>query len=211
MYSISQELTLEACVETLELAAAAEANGAHRIELCTDLHTGGLTPSGELIQSVRSWLSLPIMVMIRPRAGDFFYTQKEQKEMKRQIDICKTAGVAGVVFGLLTPTREIDIERTSNLAEHASPLQVTFHKAIDETPDPVEAVRLLSELGSIHRVLTSGGAATALEGKETLKKMIDAAGNRITVLVAGKVTRENLPIVHEAIGAREYHGRRIVF
>jgi copper homeostasis protein len=163
---------LEACVETLEQAILAEKNGAHRIELCADLSVGGLTPSRELITTVRQQLNIPVMVIIRPTPGGFVYTEPEIEEMKQAIDFCKKIKVAGVVLGILTLDNEIDAEKTKALVDFAQPLQVTFHKAVDETTNPVRATETLMQIPGIQRILTSGGAPTALEGKEVLKKMI---------------------------------------
>jgi len=207
----TSNLILEACVETYGQAKLAAKKGAHRIELCADLDTGGLTPPRELIGDVVQDVQIPVMVMIRPRAGDFVYTDEEMDEMKRSIVLCKTMGAAGVVFGCLTSGRLVDAEKTGELVRFALPMQVTFHKAIDDTPDPVAAVKILAQIPGIHRVLTSGGAPTALEGKVVLRKMIEAADGRLVILAAGKITAENLQEVHREIGAREYHGRRIVF
>ncbi len=205
------KLILEACVETLEQAILAEQCGAHRLELCADLSTGGLTPSPELLRSVMQAVKIPVMAMVRPRAGDFVYSPGELEEMCRSIQFDKENGVPGVVFGCLLPNGEMDVEATRLLCEAAKPMKITFHKAIDGTPDPVRTLKALREIEGISRVLTSGGAETALQGKKILRKMLEAAGEKLTVLVAGKVTKENLGEVHGAIGAREYHGRRIVF
>ena len=202
---------LEACVETLEQALLAQRNGAHRIELCADLAVGGLTPSKELILAARAQLDIPVMVIIRPVAGGFAYSESELEAMKQAIEFCKTAGVAGVVLGVLTPENEVDVERTKALAALARPLLVTFHKAIDETPDPVRATKILMRVPGIQRILSSGGAATALEGKEVLKQMIAVSEGILEILVAGKVTTGNLEKLQQEIGAREYHGRRLVF
>ncbi len=207
----TSHLILEACVETLEQCILAEKNGANRLELCADLSVGGLTPSRELLDSVMAAVKIPVMAMIRPRAGNFVCSAEEIEEMKRSILLCKTAGVAGVVFGCLTPDSRIDVAQTSELVRFALPLSVTFHKAIDETSDPVAATSPLKQIPGIQRILTSGGAATALEGQEVLRKMIEAAGEGLTILAAGKVTSENLADVHQAVGAKEYHGKRIVF
>ena len=204
-------LILEACVETFEQAVLAERSGADRIELCADLSVGGLTPSNELIEAVVAKLKIPVMVMIRPRGGDFVYSDEELALMKRSVAFCKIAGVKGVVFGFLTPKNEIDVEKTKEFSQLSQPLQVTFHKAIDETPDLVEATKILTQIPGIQRILTSGGATTALEGKEILKKMIAAGEGSVTILTAGKVTTENLSEVHRETGGREYHGKRIVF
>ncbi len=204
-------LLLEACVETIEEALLAQKNGAQRIELCAHLELGGLTPPRDLITAAKQSLDIPIMVIIRPVAGGFVYTSAELEEMKSEIEFCKRIGVTGVVLGILNPQNEIDIEQTKELAALSYPLSVSFHKAIDETSDPVNSARLLMEVPNLQRILSSGGAPTALEGKEVLKKMIAATGDSITILVAGKVTKDNLAEVHREIGTREYHGRRIVF
>jgi copper homeostasis protein len=200
----------EACVETFEEALLAEQFGAYRIELCSDLSNDGLTPSPELMQKTCSTLKIPVMVMIRPRAGNFVHTKKEITRMKTDIDRAKQAGAAGVVFGLLTPENKIDVENTRMLAEYAKPLPVTFHKAIDELKNPVEGVRILKKIKGIKRILTSGGKATAKEGAEILLKMLEEAGQNLIILVAGRVTSENLEEIQQLTGAKEFHGRRIV-
>jgi copper homeostasis protein len=200
----------EACVETFEEAILAEKRGAGRIELCSDLAEDGLTPSFELMQKTCSTLKIPVMVMIRPRAGNFIYSEDEIGKMKSEIDLAKKAGAAGVVFGLLTAENKIDKKNTLILAEYAQPLPVTFHKAIDELQNPVDGVADLNEIGSIKRILTSGGKPTAKEGLETIRKMIEVAGEQITILVAGKVLDSNVDEIQKLTGAKELHGRRIV-
>ncbi len=200
----------EACVETLEEAIIAEKRGADRIELCSDLANDGLFPSVELMQLTISALKIPVMVMIRPRAGNFIYTEREIAEMKSEIDLAKKAGATGVVFGLLTADNKIDIKNTQLLADYASPLPVTFHKAIDESENLVDSVIDLLKIANIKRILTSGGRPTALEGQETIRKMIEVAGEQITILVAGKVLDSNAEEIQKLTGAKELHGRRIV-
>jgi copper homeostasis protein len=200
----------EACVETFEEAITAEKRGANRIELCSDLANDGLFPSVELMQLTISALKIPVMVMIRPRAGNFIYSDDEIGEMKAEIDLAKKAGAAGVVFGLLTSGNKIDIKNTRILADYASPLPVTFHKAIDELENPVDGVIDLLRIENIKRILTSGGLPTALEGLETIRKMIEVAGNQIIILVAGKVLDTNVKEIQKLTGAKELHGRRIV-
>ena len=182
----------EACVETFEEANLAEQRGASRIELCSDLANDGLTPSFKLMKRACSNLSIPVMVMARPRAGDFVFNSEEIKQTKRDIDLAKKAGANGVVIGLLTVDGKIDEKNTRILAEYAQPLQVTFHKAIDEIKNPVDGVKILKTIPGITRILTSGGKPTAKEGQETIKKMIKVAGENITILVAGKVLDSNV-------------------
>jgi copper homeostasis protein len=201
--------TIEVCVETFQEAEAAVKAGAMRIELCADLFCGGTTPSFEIVDRIIKELKVPIMVMIRPRGGDFCYTQEEFKLMCNELNLCHQYKIDGVVFGILNTDQTIDIERTKELVQLARPMQVTFHKAIDETPDLVQSVQQLKELG-VHRILTSGGKPTALEGKENLLHMIETAGTELQIIVAGKVTWENLDTIFQTIPNKEYHGRRIV-
>jgi len=203
-------MILEACVESFEEAVNAEARGANRIELCDDLSTGGLTPSYALLESVKRKLNIPIMVMIRPRGGNFIYDSMELKQMKQNIDICKSLDVAGVVFGLLDDRNTVDVKNTTLLAEYASPLEITFHKAIDDTPDLLESVEILLRIEGITRILTSGGQATASEGARMINKMSQAAGNRLKILAAGKITRQNLTELSGILQVDEFHGRKIV-
>ncbi|HKI89844.1 MAG TPA: copper homeostasis protein CutC [Draconibacterium sp.] len=200
----------EACVETFEEAALAEQRGANRIELCSALHLDGLTPSVELMQKACGSLKIPVMVMIRPKAGNFVYDENDILQMESEIDQAKKAGSAGVVFGLLTTENKIDEANTRRLAEYARPLPVTFHKAIDELENQVEAVRILKKIKGIKRILTSGGKSTALEGWATIREMIKTAGENIAILVAGKVLNSNLDEIQKVTGAIEFHGRRIV-
>lgn len=200
----------EACVETFEEALLAEKKGANRIELCSDLLNDGLTPSFELMKVTCSKLKIPVMVMIRPRAGNFVYSEKEIGQMKAEIDLAKEAGAFGVVIGLLTSENKIDIKNTKILADYSNPLPVTFHKAIDELENPVEGVSVLKEINGIKRILTSGGKPTALEGLETVRKMIEIAVEQIIILVAGKVLDSNVDEIQKLTGAKELHGRRIV-
>ena len=200
----------EACVETFDEAVLAEKYGAERIELCADLYLDGLTPSFELMQKTCSTLKIPVMVMIRPRGGDFIYSEDEINRMKTDIDLAKKACVAGAVFGLLTHDNQIDTENTRILTAYSKPLPVTFHKAIDLLENPVEGAKILSEITGITRILTSGGKATAFEGSTVIREMIKVAGRKISILVAGKVTHENIEEIQKLTGATEFHGKKIV-
>ena len=200
----------EACVESLADALAAEKRGAHRIELCSALDQDGLTPSRELIGRCRRELSIPIMAMIRPRGGDFVYSDDEVTQMEGEIAFCKRSGVAGVVFGLLTRAGEIDVENTKRLARAALPLDVTFHNAIDYSNDVLASFAYLNAIEGISRVLTSGGCPTAWEGRETLKAMQEMPGRRIGIIAAGRLLPENRERVVDYTGIRELHGKWIV-
>lgn len=199
----------EVCVESFQEAVLAAAAGATRIELCENLSCGGTTPSYGTIKKTIEKLQIPVMVMIRPRGGDFCYTNDEFEIMREDIRMCNLLGAAGVVFGLLKPNQTIDIERTKELVNLARPMPVTFHKAIDETKDILQSVIHLKNIG-IDRILSSGGETTAFEGSEILLKMIEIAGDQMKIIVAGKVTWENFEEIKNLIPSDEYHGRRLV-
>ena len=200
----------EACVETVEQCVVAEKKGADRVELCADLVHDGLTPNPEVIRQAFQQLTIPIRVMIRPRAGDFVYSQEEVTQMKRSIDFCKSVGVEGVVFGACTREGTLDSTVIKVLTEYAKPLKVTIHKAIDSCKSPLDELKRLKELKGIDGVLTSGKASTAMEGIASLRSLVALAGDNIEVIACGKVTDENLPALHKIIQARAYHGKRIV-
>ncbi len=204
------KLIFEACVETLEEALAAETRGADRIELCSVLDQDGLTPSQELTLQCLKHLSIPIMAMVRPRGGDFVYSESEIRQMESDIVFFKNVGVAGVVFGLLTGEKTIDIENTHRLARLASPLEVTFHKAIDSSDDLIQSFQDLNALEGIIRVLTSGGMDTAWNGREVLKQMQEMPTRKIKIIAAGKILPENRSQIAEYTRITELHGRRIV-
>ncbi|MEE4259146.1 MAG: copper homeostasis protein CutC [Bacteroidales bacterium] len=202
-------MILEACVESVKEAILAEKRGANRLELCSRLDLDGLTPERELIEQVMYKVHIPVKVMIRPRACDFIYSTDELSAMKDDIRFCKQVGVQGVVFGALDKDDHLNLDQIQLLADEASPLEVTIHKAIDQTPDPLASLKELTKLSNITSVLTSGGAATAFDGKKIIKKMLQVSGGKIQIIAAGKITNVNLTEIHHLIGAHEYHGRKI--
>lgn len=204
-----KNIVKEACVESFREAKLMVMAGAHRIELCENLAVGGTTPSYGTIKECLRKLSVPTLVMIRPRGGNFVYSEEEINIMKNDILLCKDLGVRGVVLGVLTEENEIDRPLLKSLIDLAKPMEVTFHKAVDEVSDPLASLDILMELG-VTRVLTSGKAPTAMEGRDLLNRMIARAGDKITVVVAGKVTAENLEEIKEFIPNGEYHGKKIV-
>lgn len=203
-------LIFEACVESLDDAIAAEKRGANRIELCSALDQDGLTPSPELTLKCLQHLTIPVMAMVRPRGGNFVYAEDEILLMEAEIEYFKGSGVAGVVFGLLTNDGAIDVENTRRLAKLASPLEVTFHKAIDYSDDILNSFQELNTIEGITRVLTSGGMDTAWNGRNILKQMQDIPGRRIKIIAAGKVLPANRLQIAEFTGVSELHGQRIV-
>ena len=205
-----RSLVYEACVESLADALDGEGRGAHRIELCTALGQDGLVPARVLVSECRRRLSIPIMAMIRPRGGDFVCSEDEVAQMAEEIAYCKRVGVAGVVFGLLTPDGAIDGKNTEWLVRAAFPLAVTFHKAIDYSADIMASFGRLNSIDGITRVLTSGGCPTAWEGRDVLKAMHELPGRRIELVAAGRLLPENRERVADYTGIRELHGKRIV-
>ena len=200
----------EACVENLDQALKAEAKGADRIELCAHLELGGLTPSRELIVEASQQLNIPLRIMIRPRGGDFIYSAKEIRIMIASIEFCKTIGVEGVVFGILDSDRKLNLELIKQLTNIATPLKVVIHKAIDYSTKPLEGLGELIKIKGITSVLTSGGAQKAMEGKETIKEMLQLCGGGLEIVPAGTITNDNVHELHEYFGAKTYHGKRIV-
>lgn len=209
--SSNKNITIEACVETFEQAVLAEKSGAHRIELCGDLSVGGITPTLNLVEKVRQAINIPIMAMVRPRGGSFVFSDLEMTEMLKTIESLKSLDVYGVVIGNLNSDSRIELNQTKVLANAAQGMEITFHKAIDVTPDILESVEAINGIKGISRILTSGGEATAEEGAKRIREMIKVARPDLKIISAGKVTQSNLQKVHEMIGGEEYHGRRIVF
>jgi copper homeostasis protein len=197
-------MVLEICVESLESARAAQSGGAQRVELCSSLSEGGITPSSGLIGAVRECLSIPVFVIVRPRAGDFFYAAKEFAVMKRDVAGARTYGANGVVLGLLLRDGQVDIERTRELVELARPMEVTFHRAIDWAPQMDEALEQVIAAGA-DRILTSGGAPTALQGMKCIARFVARAGQRIAVMVGGRVRKENIGEIARKTNASEFH------
>jgi copper homeostasis protein len=197
-------LLLEVAVDSLERAVAAERAGAHRLELCVDLEAGGLTPGIELIRRARAAVRIPIHVMVRPRRGGFVYSAREFDEMQHSIHTIAAENVQGIVSGMLLPDTSVDTERTGKLVALASPMQVTFHRAFDVTPDLVAALESVVLTGA-HRILTSGGVADAQIGASVLRSLIEQAGNRITILCGGGLHPGNIAEAARATGAHELH------
>ena len=199
----------EKCIGSFLEALEAQELGAERVELCDNLTEGGTTPSYGTIKMVVEKLNIPAFVIIRPRGGDFYYTPEEIEIMKEDIKICKELGVRGVVIGALNRDNTINYDAIKDMIDLAKPMSITFHKAIDELENPVTEVKKLANLG-VNRILTSGTKETALEGKNILREMIKEAGEDTIIIVAGKVTKDNLNEISNLIPAKEYHGKKIV-
>ena len=197
---------VEAAVETIEEALAAKRAGADRIELCANLGVGGTTPSAGLIASVVQQANHPVFVMIRPRGGDFVYAADEIDAMIEDIDRARPLGIAGIVTGALRSDGSVDVESMRRLMSPAAGLPVTFHRAFDVVANRTEALEQVIDLGA-SRVLTSGGAATALDGAVAIAMLVDQAGERLSIVAGGKIREQNARDVIARTGVREVHAR----
>jgi copper homeostasis protein len=195
---------VEVCVDSIHSAVAAERGGAARVELCSGLIEGGITPSAGLIEITRGNVFLPLHVMIRPRGGDFFYDSDEFETMQRDIAAAKQLGADGVVFGILDVNANVDVVRTRQLVNLARPLAVTFHRAFDMTEDLLRALEDVCATG-VDRLLTSGGEQTSLQGQATIAQLVKQARGRVVVMPGSGIKPENARSLVEQTGAREIH------
>ena len=195
---------IEICVDSIDSAIIAESAGADRIELCANLIEGGTTPSYGTIVSVRNNLTIGINVLIRPRGGDFLYSDIEYDIMRRDIDLCGECGADGVVLGILRAGGTIDIERTAHLVEFARPMSVTFHRAFDMCSDPVQGLEDVIMSGAV-RLLTSGQKGSATDGAELIGRLVQLASDRIIVMPGGGLNDSNIESVARLTKAREFH------
>ena len=204
--SAGTPVVVEACVDAIDAALEAALGGAARIELCGELLQGGVTPSAGLIAAVWERIDIPLFVLVRPRTGDFLYTDDELDVMRRDIEQAKALGVEGVALGALTADGDVDVERMRSLVELARPMSVTFHRAFDFVREQGTAVEALLALG-VDRVLTSGGAATATEGVASIASLVRSVGDRMIVMAGGSITALNVGEIVSATGVREVHVR----
>ncbi|HEY1113770.1 MAG TPA: copper homeostasis protein CutC [Chitinophagaceae bacterium] len=195
---------LEVIAFTLESCRTIQSSGAHRIELCDNAAEGGTTASYGMIRAARELVTIDLFPIIRPRGGDFLYSDEEFAIMKQDVTLCRQLGCDGVVVGLLTRNGRIDIKRTAQLVEMAYPLEVTFHRAFDHCADPFEALDQLVQIGC-QRILTSGQHPTAPEGAGLLARLVKAADDRIIVMPGSGVRVNNIKALADETGAREFH------
>jgi len=200
----------EACVEGINQGMEAQELGAERIELCENLAVGGTTPSIGTVITCKKILNIPVIVMIRPRGGNFVYSSTETEVMANDIEACRQAGADGIAVGLLDRIDEIDMGGLLKLLKRAGNMQVTFHKAIDVTKNIEREFLRLRDSGLVNRVLTSGGKDDAITGAPVLNKLITLSEGKINIVVAGKVTDQNLAELARLIPANEFHGKKIV-
>lgn len=201
-------MQIEICVESLDSALAAQQGGATRVELCRALSEDGLTPSLELVRKVRAALTIELFVMIRPRSGDFVYSEDEYRTLQNDIAAAKALGCDGVVLGLLTPERDVDVVRTRQLVELAHPAQVTFHRAFDTVRDLDAALEAVIECG-VHRILSSGGASDACAGAPILARLQAQTRGRVQLMAGGGVRPNNVAELLRITGLCAVHSALI--
>ncbi len=199
-----ENIILEVCIDSVQSAVAAQKGGAARVELCDNLFEGGTTPSAGCIEITRKYIDIDLNVIIRPRGGDFCYSDIEFEVMKKDIEVAKSLGVDGVVIGILNPDGTVDMERNSKLIDLARPMSVTFHRAFDMTSDPFSTLEEVIKLGC-DRLLTSGQEHTAFEGAELIAQMVEQAKDRIIIMPGAGITNRNIQKIRKITQANEFH------
>ena len=203
--SRAPDIIFELCAESLDACLLARSAGVDRIELCADLQTEGLTASHGLLQEAVRCSGLPVFALLRPRGGDFIYTPADFSVMREDLLHARELGVAGFTLGVLLPDGRVDIPRTRELVELAGPLEVTFHRAFDATPDLLAALEDVIATGC-RRILTSGGAETCVTGAPTLRALVQRAAGRIEIAVGGGLRDTNAASLVPSTGATHFHG-----
>ena len=205
-----KEFCKEVCVDNIEDAMRAVDLGADRIEYCSKLSEEGLTPDIEDVKYLLKNINIPLRIMIRPHSKSFNYSETDISIMLRDISNFKKIDVDGIVIGCLKEDGEIDLKKTNLLTDKARPLKVIFHKAIDMTSDPLKSLKNLIKNSNIDGVLTSGGSKKAVDGIKVLKKMQDICPINFELIIAGKITSENINKINQKLSAKFYHGKKIV-
>ncbi|MBC7981712.1 copper homeostasis protein CutC [Candidatus Parcubacteria bacterium] len=201
---------LEVIGFNLETCLIAQSAGAYRIELCDNPGDGGTTPSYGFIKTARKMLQIKLYPMIRPRGGDFLYSEAEFETMKTDIQVCKDLGCDGIVTGILNADGTVDKEKCRQLVELSYPLGVTFHRAFDRTNDPYKALEDIIAIGC-ERILTSGQKPTALAGAELIHGLIQQAAGRIIIMPGSGILSDNILAIAEKTGAQEFHSSAKIF
>ena len=205
-----QEFCREVCVDNIKDAMRAVDLGANRIEYCSKLNEEGLTPNVEDVKYLVKNINIPIRIMIRPHSKSFNYSETDISVMLSDISTFKKIDIDGIVIGCLNKDDEIDLKKINLFVEKAKPLKVIFHKAIDITSDPLESLKNLIKNSNIDGVLTSGGFNKAEDGVKLLKKMLDICPINFELIIAGKITSENINKINQKLSAKFYHGKKIV-
>ena len=205
-----QEFCKEVCVDNIRDAMRAVDLGANRIEYCSKLSEEGLTPNIEDVKYLLKNINIPLRIMIRPHSKSFNYSETDISIMLRDISTFKKIDIDGIVIGCLNKDDEIDLKKINLLIEKARPLKVIFHKAIDITSDPLKSLKNLIKYSNINGVLTSGGFKKAEDGIKLLKKMLDICPINFELIIAGKITSENINKINQKLSAKFYHGKKIV-
>jgi copper homeostasis protein len=205
------KMKVEVCSYTVQSALNAEKGGAYRVELCSNFSEGGTTPSYGMIELARKYLFIKLNVLIRPRGGDFCYSDLEFETMLRDIYSARQTGADGIAVGVLTDMGEIDRTKMKDIISHAGKISVTFHRAFDCVKDPFESLDCLIDLGA-ERVLTSGLKSSAIEGKELLSRLVEKSARKIIIMPGGGINKANIEELVKITKAEEYHlsGKSIV-
>lgn len=199
-----EKYILECCVDSVESAMEAEKGGANRIELCSALVIGGLSPSKALFEKVKENVSIKIHVLLRPRFGDFCYTQFEHEIIKQEIRMFKELGADGVVIGTLNPDGSLNMEQMQELVEEANGMSITLHRAFDMCAEPFKTLEDVKQLG-IHTILTSGQRNSCIDGKELIGELVEKADGKVDILIGGGVDVSVIPMLYESTKATSYH------
>ncbi|MEW6237291.1 MAG: copper homeostasis protein CutC [Candidatus Omnitrophota bacterium] len=200
----SSSITIEVCANSVESAQAAQRGGAHRVELCSGIAEGGITPSAGVIEWARKRLAIDLYVLIRPRGGDFCYSEMEFEILKRDIAIAKQLGADGVVIGILEKDGHVDKERCREAIHLARPLKVTFHRAFDMAADPFQALEDIIEL-KCDRLLTSGQENSAVEGADMISQLAQQAKGRLSIMAGSGVNEDNIEELYQKTRIKEFH------
>tara|TARA_B100000886_G_scaffold272065_1_gene195981 strand:- start:995 stop:1624 length:630 start_codon:yes stop_codon:yes gene_type:complete len=205
-----QHFCKEVCADNVKDAMRAVDLGANRIEYCSNLSEEGLTPDIEDVKYLLKNINIPLRIMIRPHSKSFNYSEQDISTILRDISTFKKIGIDGIVIGCLNNDDEIDLKKINLLTEKARPLKVIFHKAIDMTSDPLKSLKNLIKNSNVDGVLTSGGFKKAEDGVKLLKKMLDICPINFELIIAGKITLENINKINQKLSAKFYHGKKIV-
>ena len=205
-----QDFCKEVCVDNLEDAMRAVDLGANRIEYCSKLSEEGLTPDIEDVKYLLKNINIPLRIMIRPHSKSFNYSEQDISIILRDISTFKKIDIDGIVIGCLNNDDEIDLKKINLLTDKARPLKVIFHKAIDMTSDPLKSLKNLIKNSNVDGVLTSGGFKKAEDGVKLLKKMLNICPINFELIIAGKITSDNINKINQKLSAKFYHGKKIV-